>query len=107
MKELSEILDNISLIVDSYESGKFISLENLRIINRQLSCNIYYLTKHNIDAFEKHNSIVYNETTSNAKAVVKANEEVTELRMTRKILEAAKAVSISLNNELGIMKRDN
>ena len=107
MKELSEILDKISLIVDSYESGKFISLENLRIMNRQLSCNMYYLTKHNIESFEKHNSIVYNETTSNAKAVVKANKEVPELRMTRKILEAAKAVSISLNNELGIMKRDN
>jgi len=107
MKELSEILDKISLIVDSYESGKFISLENLIIMNRQLSCNFFYLTKHNIEAFNEHNDIVYKETTSNAKAVVKANKEVPELRMTRKILDAARAVSISLNNELSIMKRDN
>ncbi len=107
MKELSEILDKISLIIDSYESGKFISLNDLRTINRQLSCNIYYLTKYNIEYFNEHNSIIYNEkTTSNAKAVVKANNDVPELRMTRKILDAAKAVSISLNNELSIMKRD-
>ena len=102
-----EILGKISLIVDTYESGKFISLEGLKVMNRQLSCNIYYLTKYNIEAFYKWNAIKYNEKTSVAKAEIKAHQEVPELRMTRKILEAAKAVSISLNNEIGIMKRDN
>lgn len=103
---MKTILDKISLIIETYESGKFISLDNMREMGRQLSSNIYYLTKHNIEAFEVHNSIVYNETTSNAKAVVKANEEVPELRMTRKILEAARGVSIAMNNELSIMKKE-
>ena len=103
---MTEILEKISLIIETYESGQFINTEQLRVMARQLSSNIYYLTKHNIEAFEKHNSIVYNETTSNAKAVVKANEEVPELRMTRKILEAARGVSISINNELSIMKKE-
>ncbi len=103
---MNDILDKISLIIETYESGKFINTEDLKVMTRQLSSNIYYLTKYNIEAFEKHNSIVYNETTSNAKAVVKANELVPELRMTRKILEAARGVSIAMNNELSIMKRE-
>ena len=103
---MTEILDKISLIIETYESGQFINTEQLRVMARQLSSNIYYLTRHNIESFEKHNSIVYNETTSNAKAVVKANEEVPELRMTRKILEAARGVNISINNELSIMKKE-
>ena len=107
MTEIDEILEKITNIIEHYESGKFIDLESLRKMGRVLSCNIYYLTTHNIQAFEKHNTIVYNETTSNARAVVKANEEVPELRMTRKILEAARGVSIIINNELSIMKRDN
>lgn len=75
-------------------------------MQRQLSTSIYHLTKHNIEAFNKWNGIVYNETTSNAKAVTKANYNVPELRMTRKILEAARGVSISMNSELSILKKE-
>ena len=75
-------------------------------MQRQLSTSIYHLTKHNIEAFNKWNGIVYNETTSNAKAVTKADYDVPELRMTRKILEAARGVSISMNSELSILKKE-
>jgi len=95
-----EILSKITELITEYESGKWISADKLRVMQRQLSTSIYHLTKHNIEAFNQWNGIVYNETTSNTKAVTKADYEVPELRMTRKILEAAKGVSISMNSEL-------
>lgn len=103
---MDEVLEKISKIVEIYNTGEFISKERLIKMQRSLSSNIYFLTKYNIDAFNEWNSIVYNFDGSNASAQVKANEEVPELRMTRKILEAAKGVSISINNELSIMKNE-
>lgn len=101
-----EVLNKINELIELYESGTWQSTENLRIMQRELSCNIYYLTKHNIEAFNEWNRIVYNETTSNAKAVTKADNQVPELRMTRKILESARGVSISMNSEISILKNE-
>ena len=101
-----EILSKITELITEYESGKWISADKLRVMQRQLSTSIYHLTKHNIEAFNQWNGIVYKETTSNAKAVTKANYDVPELRMTRKILEAARGVSISMNSELSILKKE-
>ena len=102
-----DILNNISNCVMRYESGEYLTKEKLLSLNRSLSSNIYYLTKHNIEAFEKFNSIIYNnKKDSNAKATVIAHQEVPELRQTRKILEACKNVSISINNELSIIKNE-
>jgi hypothetical protein len=103
---MDKILQKITELITEYESGKWISADNLRVMQRQLSTNIYYLTQHNIDAFNEWNGIVYNETTSNAKAVTKADFEVPQLRMSRKILEAARGVSIAMNSELSILKKD-
>jgi len=101
-----EVLNKITELIELYESGTWQSTENLRIMQRELSCNIYYLTKHNIEAFNEWNRIVYNETTSNAKAVTKADNKVPELRMTRKILESARGVSISMKSEISILKNE-
>jgi len=100
------ILIKITDLIKSYESGEWLSLNKLTTMQRELSCNIYYLTKHNIEAFNKWNSIIYNESTSHAKAVAKANFEVPELRMSRKILETARGVSIAINSELSILKKE-
>ena len=103
---MEEILEKISDLIETYESGSWQSVENLRVMQRELSANIYYLTKHNIEAFNKWNGIIHNEATSHAKAVTKANYEVPELRMSRKILETARGVSIAMNSELSILKKE-
>jgi hypothetical protein len=102
-----DILNNITQCIDDYESGTYLTKEKLLTLNRRLSSNIYYLTKYNIEAFEKFNSIIYNSNNSVARATCEAHEEVKELRHTRKILEACKNVSISINNELSIIKNEN
>lgn len=103
---MQEILDKITQVISTYNTGGYIPKEKLILMQRSLSSNIYFLTKYNIEAFDEWNSVVYNFKGSNAAAQAEANNLVPELRMTRKILEAAKGVSISINNELSIIKND-
>mgnify|MGYP003113367838 CR=1 FL=1 len=105
-KDLSSILHEIADSVEKYESGTWQTKENLIMLQRSLSSNVYYLTQHNIEAFQDWNSIVHKFSGSNAAGQVLANEEVPELRLTRKILEAAKNVQIAISNELGIMRNE-
>jgi len=103
---MTEILDKISSIIEEYNSGAYLTKERLLVMSRELSTNIYFLTKHNIEAFNDWNAIIYNDEGSVNKATVKADFEVPELRQTRKLLEACKGVSIAINNELKIINND-
>ena len=82
--------------------------ERLREIQRELSSNYYFITKENIDAYDKWNSIVYNrdkhESVSASK--VRADEKTPELRMTRKIMEAIDHVLWSIRSEISILKNE-
>ena len=99
-------LHKIRKIVVAYESGKYISQEHLIKMQRSLNSCMYHLTIDNVKAFQKWNSLVYLSDKSNAAAKVDADEEVPELRKTRKILDTCKGVSIAINSELQIMKND-
>ena len=103
---MNDILSKITEIIERYNSGEFITKEKLVVLHRELSCNIYYLTKYNIEAFVRFNAIIHNSKDSVARATVKAHEEVQELRLTRKILEACKNVSIAMTNEINILKSE-
>lgn len=105
-KPLRQILDEIADGVEEYESGAWQTKEKLVKIQRSLSSNVYYLTQHNIEAFQNWNSLVHKFSGSNAAGQTYANEEVPELRLTRKILEAAKNVQIAISNELNIMRNE-
>ncbi|MEM9681191.1 MAG: hypothetical protein AAF901_12785 [Bacteroidota bacterium] len=105
-KELRQILDELANSVHKYESGAWQSKENLVKIQRSLSANVYYLTQHNIEAFQHWNKLKYEFKGSNASAETYAHEEIPELRLTRKILEAAKNVQISISNEISIIKNE-
>lgn len=105
-KELRLILEELANSVHDYESGAWHTKEKLVLIQRSLSSNVYYLTQHNIEAFQDWNTIKHKFSGSNAAAETYANEEVPELRLTRKIMDAAKNVQIAISNELGIMKNE-
>lgn len=105
--EAETILNRISEIIQEYESGSFKTAENLRELLRELSANYYYLTKINVDAYNKWNNNIYNRgDESVASARVKADKEVPELRMTRKIMEATDHVIWSMRSEISIIKNE-
>ena len=104
---MEEILKKISDIIETYESGAWQSKENLRMILRELTANIYFLTKYNIEYHEKHNAVQYKHKGSVSSGLILANEQIPELRMLRKIMEAANNVSRSITMELSILNKEN
>ena len=74
---------------------------------RELTANNYYLTKYNIEYFQKYNAIQYKHKGSVSSGKVLAEEQVPELRMIRKIMEATDNVIWSMRSELSIIKKEN
>ena len=104
---MQEILQKITNLIETYESGVWVSADNLRVMLRELTANNYYLTKHNIEYFQKYNAIQYKHKGSVSSGKVLAEEQVPELRMIRKIMEATDNVIWSMRSELSIIKKEN
>ena len=104
---MQEILQKITNLIETYESGVWVSAENLRVMLRELTANNYYLTKYNIEYFQKYNAIQYKHKGSVSSGKVLAEEQVPELRMIRKIMEATDNVIWSMRSELSIIKNEN
>ena len=103
---MNEILNKISDIITRYNSGQWETSENLRILLRELTSNIYFLSKFNIEYHEKHNAVQYKHKGSVSSGLILANEQVRELRMIRKITEAANNVKSSMIMELSIIRNE-
>lgn len=104
---MQEILQKITNLIETYESGVWVSAENLRVMLRELTTNYYHLTKYNIEYFQKYNAIQYKHKGSVSSGKVLAEEQVPELRMIRKIMEATDNVIWSMRSELSIIKKEN
>ncbi len=104
---MEEILNKITSIIETYESGVWVSADNLRVMLRELTANNYYLTKYNIEYFQKFNAIQYKHKGSVASGKILAEEQVPELRIIRKIMEATENVMWSMKSELSIIKNEN
>lgn len=105
---MEDNLKKIEELISLYRSGSYLTLDKLRYLLRELSICHYYLTSVNISSHDDWTSIIYNreKNVSVASAKVKADFEVPELRMSRKILESIKNIIMSVQQELSIIKRD-
>jgi hypothetical protein len=103
---METILNKITDLIQTYESGAWQTPDALREMLRELTANYYYLTKHNIEAYQKHNEIQYKHKGSVAAGKILADEQVPELRMLRKIMEATDHVIWSMRSELSIIKKE-
>ena len=103
---MDEILNKITDIIERYECGEWQTCDKLREMLRELSCEIYHLTKFNIEYHERHNEIQYKHKGSVSGGLILANEQYPELRMLRKIIESANNVRSSMIMELSILKNE-
>ncbi len=95
---MNKILTKISTIIHAYESGQY---KDLYEGHRQLTCNMYFLAIEQTQAHQKWNSVYYlSEEKTNAGKEREADKLVPELYLCRKILEAAKSVSIAMGYEI-------
>lgn len=96
--ELSKILETIHGIIQTYEGGAY---RDLAVMHRELTCNMYYLAREQTDANVRWNTEYYNYNSKvNAARERHADKEVPELYMCRKIMDAAKGVSIAMGYEI-------
>ena len=104
---MDEVLEEMSLIITMYESGAWKSSDNLRAMLRELSSNNYHLTRFNIEYFQKYNAVQYKHKGSVSSGKILAEEQVPELRIIRKIMEATDNVIWSIRSEISILKKEN
>jgi hypothetical protein len=96
--ELDEVLEKISSIIQTYESGAF---KDLHIMHRELTCNMYYLSQEQVKAHQQWNKTYYLSTEkTNAGKERECDKFVPELYLCRKIMETAKGVSIAMGYEI-------
>ena len=92
------ILDKISSIIKTYESGAF---KDLHVMHRELTCNMFHLSNEQVKAHQEHNKRYYlSKEKTNAAKEREADKLVPELYMCRKIMETAKGVSIAMGYEI-------
>ena len=106
MEDFEGILFKIDGIIETYESGAWESIENLRVMLRELTANIYYLTKYKIQAKNKHNGIRYLHKGSVASGEILAHEQSPELYQIRYIMRSANNVVQSIIMEISIIKKE-
>lgn len=95
---MEEILNKITTIIEAYESGAY---KDLYEGHRQLACNMYFLSQEQVKSHQEWNRIYYlSEEKTNAGKEREADKLVPELYMCRKIMEAARGVSIAMGYEL-------
>ena len=95
---MDDILNKITDIVDTYQSGAY---KDLFEMQRELSCQMFYLAQKQVEFNMKWNAEYYkHKSTVNAIKQRHADKVVPELYMCRKIMDAAKGVSIAMHNEL-------
>lgn len=93
-----EILKKITDIIETYESGAF---KDLHVMHRELSCQMFHLSKEQVKAHQEHNKQYYlSKEKTNAAKEREADKLVPELYMCRKIYETAKGVSIAMGYEI-------
>lgn len=103
---MEEILKKIDKMVDCYESGEWQSQEKLSRLLRGLTTANYRLSKFNIEYHNQHNRILFLHIGSVASGKIKADEEVPELRLLRKIMDATDNVIWSIRSEISIIKKE-
>jgi len=103
---MEAILNKITDLIQTYESGAWQTPDALREMLRELTANYYYLTKHNIEAYQKYNEVQYKHKGSVSAGKILADEQVPELRMLRKIMEATDHVMWAMRSELSIIKKE-
>ena len=103
---MENTLEEIANIIHTYDTGEWQSADKLRVLLRNLTAYYYHLTRFNIEAFQKHNAIQYLHKGAVGRGVILAEEQVPELRITRKILFATSKVIDAMRSEIGILRTE-
>lgn len=104
MKDLNEILSDISKCIDDLEVKKIGFIQERTEILERLSFNYYWLTEHRDKAHKDWMSIYFQASGSNAAKEKEADNEVPELYTIRHFMSSTKLVIDSLRTSISANK---
>ena len=100
-------LENITYIIDTYNSLTVPSGAIFSDLLRRLTCELFYLEKYRSDYQEKHNGVMHDFNGSVAASLILANQKYPELYMLRRIMNAAYRVVDALRSNISFIKKEN
>ena len=101
-----EHLEKIDEIVVEYNSGRWQSTDRLRELLRELTSQVYYLTKYKIQYKNDHNAIRYKHKGSIGSGEILAHEQVPELYHLRYIIRSANDVRSAIIMEISVINKE-
>lgn len=107
MSDLDLILKNIRDAITDYELLELVDTKRQSECLRKLSCNLYYLEGERVNAYNKWLGVYYecNET-SNAAKEKRADSEVQELYLIRRVMTGGHNALQSLRSTISNYKKE-
>lgn len=106
---MQEIIENITKVIEDYNSSNNHHPQGLIDMGRNLSANLYFLEKFRAQKHKEFEAIIYalrlNGSKVNA-ATNEANVKVPELYMLRRLMGSAERTAIQMSVELSFMKAE-
>lgn len=99
-------LDKITEIIETYNSLSVPDAISLSGLLRELTSELFFLEKHRAEFHDKHNAIMFNFDGAVSRATIKANTEVPELYLLRRIMNAAYRVVDALRSNISTLNKE-
>jgi len=104
--DFKQLLNELTTIINTYESMTIKDGYKLSIMLKSLTCNLFYLEGFRSEYHEQHNDILYNWTGSVASGQIEADKKVPELYMLRRIMNAGYKCVESLRSNISFIKKE-
>lgn len=103
---MEDHLNNITTTIETYNNLSAPDAVSVSGLLKELSSELFYLEKHRADYFNKHAAIMFEEQSSAAKAKIKADHEVPEIYLLRRIMNAAYRVCDSMRSTISSLNKE-
>ena len=103
-----KILSDISDIIETYHSLELKVDEGMTYsrLLKDLTSNLFYLEKFRSDYYNKHNQIMLEFKGSVAASKIKADEQVPEIYLLRRTMNAAYRVADAMRSNISYIKKE-
>tara|TARA_R110000803_G_scaffold5445_2_gene17908 strand:- start:1856 stop:2245 length:390 start_codon:yes stop_codon:yes gene_type:complete len=106
--EMARVLDDVINIIETYHSLELKVDEGMTYskLLKNLSSNLFYLERYRSEYYYKHNQIMFEFKGSVAASKIKADEQVPEIYLLRRTMNAAYRVADAMRSNISYIKKE-
>ena len=103
-----KILKDITAIIETYHSLELKTDEGMTYskLLKDLTSNLFYLEKFRSEYYNQHNQIMFEFKGSVSASKIKADEQVPEIYMLRRVMNAAYRVVDAMRSNISYIKKE-